>query len=379
MASQLLILGASVRAAAQSARRAGLQPFAADMFADSDLSETCPAIRVTNYPLGLQAAAREFPLCPWIYTGGLENYPALIDAISTERPLFGNSGEVVRNVRDPWRLAEKLRSRGLLAPDLARFNSQPCDGEWLVKTLRSAGGTSIRRLDLASQIPATGLRRRQTHYLQRFIAGESAGAVFLGAMGQAKLVGVTKQLIGITGYNTKQFVYRGSIGPLALSSLQREQLLQISECLAGDLGLVGLFGVDVVLDGDQVWTIEVNPRYTASVEVLERAFGLNAMELHISCFTQLRSPSSSGLPRICGKEIVYANQNVVVDEAFLRNVTAKNANNHWPQVADISPTGTSVQAGHPICTVFADGESIEDVARTLKKHATEMKDLLQNR
>ena len=50
----LLIFGASVRAAAFSALRAGLQPWCADLFADADLRARCPTIQVPPglYPQG---------------------------------------------------------------------------------------------------------------------------------------------------------------------------------------------------------------------------------------------------------------------------------------------------------------------------------------
>src|SRR5687767_11650245 len=99
MMEPLIILGASARAAAQSAARGGFAPYAADLFADEDLRACCPAVQVSDYPAGLEAAAREFPPGPWMYTGGLENHPALVDRIATQRPLWGNSGTVIRAVR----------------------------------------------------------------------------------------------------------------------------------------------------------------------------------------------------------------------------------------------------------------------------------------
>ena len=56
----LLILGASTRAAAFSALRAGLAPRCADFFADRDLAATCPVERVDSQEgaEGLERAAR---------------------------------------------------------------------------------------------------------------------------------------------------------------------------------------------------------------------------------------------------------------------------------------------------------------------------------
>src|SRR5262245_28665656 len=48
----LLIFGASVRAAAFSALRAGMRPWCADLFADADLRGRCPAMQLPGrYPL----------------------------------------------------------------------------------------------------------------------------------------------------------------------------------------------------------------------------------------------------------------------------------------------------------------------------------------
>ena len=59
MNEHLLILGASVRAAAFSALRAGLRPWCVDLFADLDLRANCPALVIdaSRYPNGLAALA----------------------------------------------------------------------------------------------------------------------------------------------------------------------------------------------------------------------------------------------------------------------------------------------------------------------------------
>ena len=67
--------------------------------------------------------------------------------------------------------------------------------------------------------------------------------------------------------------------------------------MAEQFELLGLFGIDFMLDGEDVWTLEVNPRYTASVEVVERFTGLSAISLHAEACTgapnQQRAGSSS--------------------------------------------------------------------------------------
>src|SRR5215213_4454745 len=98
--NSLIVMGASVRALAFSARRAGFQPWAIDLFADRDLAAICPTVKIQRYPEDFAAALAEAPEARWMYTGGLENYPRLIDEMAKIRPLVGNGGAVVRAARE---------------------------------------------------------------------------------------------------------------------------------------------------------------------------------------------------------------------------------------------------------------------------------------
>ena len=83
------------------------------MFADSDLRERCDVVAVSDYPSGLIAVLEGDQPGGWIYVGGLENHPTLVDRWSRVRPLLGNPGSVLRRVRNPRLVADALRSAGL--------------------------------------------------------------------------------------------------------------------------------------------------------------------------------------------------------------------------------------------------------------------------
>src|SRR5689334_16729172 len=120
-AEHLLIVGASARAAAFSALRAGLRPVCADLFADADLRARCTAWRVgpKDYPRGfLDVPALDSP-GPWLYAGGLENRPDLVEAMARRRqPLWGNPAAVLRRVRSPFEVRAVLRAAGLPCPEV---------------------------------------------------------------------------------------------------------------------------------------------------------------------------------------------------------------------------------------------------------------------
>ena len=161
MPVRLFIAGASVRAAAQSAVRSGLNVTAADMFCDRDLADVLHGrIRSPTTPRGFSTLPEHIPPAEWMYTGGLENEPELVDAISRRHTLLGHAGSVLRQVRDPWQLAKVLARRSCSFRTLSvnRPRSAPAGG--CVKPQRSCGGLRIRWYDpRAAAAPPPASRR----------------------------------------------------------------------------------------------------------------------------------------------------------------------------------------------------------------------------
>jgi len=127
----LLIVGASVRSAAQAAARAGFEVTGIDQFNDRDLRGCAAVMRVRDFPNEIPRLARRVPRCHWMYTGGMENAPELVEAISRWHPLWGTGPAALRQVRDPWQLGHVLRRAGLLFPELRSEAPQQGCGQWL--------------------------------------------------------------------------------------------------------------------------------------------------------------------------------------------------------------------------------------------------------
>jgi predicted ATP-grasp superfamily ATP-dependent carboligase len=379
-----------------SAQRAGFSPWAADLFADQDLQAICPAIRVHPYPNGIKAALESAPSGPWMYTGALENHPYLIDRLAAIRPLYGISGESLRAVRDPLRLSAALRAAGYNSPRCSLSqDGLPTDGSWLVKPIASAGGNDIClwRGDIrccGSQPENTAAGRRYYYYQER-IEGLPASGIYVAVEGRAVFLGATRQLLGLSwcfgGEEPDNgFRYCGSVGPLACSPAQMKEFRAIGPALVNAFGLQGLFGVDMVLNGDAIWPIEINPRYTASVEILERLGGFSAVGWHVAaCEGPNRQPvrafsptsafrtwkTNDGAGRIAAKAELYAPRDIVINDEFLTWARRQNHEQAWPNVADISASGTAICRGHPIVTVFADGATEAIVMQRLMDRAAE--------
>src|SRR5438067_8551857 len=174
----VLIVGASARAAAFSALRAGLRPWCADLFADVDLQAVCPAVTVgrRDYPAGLASVVAQAPQAPLIYTGALENRPKLIGRLAKLRPLWGNGPEALRRVRRPWTVEAVLRRAGLPCPRTWQGRRRlPPDGGWLVKPPAGAGGRGVAWL---ADVPES-LNTAKV-YVQEHVEGNPCAAVYVG-------------------------------------------------------------------------------------------------------------------------------------------------------------------------------------------------------
>lgn len=120
--TRVLLAGVSTRAAAESAARAGLDVVAFDAFGDADQHARVDARAVTGRftARAVERAARHVAADAVAYLSPFENHPAVVQALSSGRRLWGNTPDVLRRVRDPNRLAEALRRRGFVTPADAR-------------------------------------------------------------------------------------------------------------------------------------------------------------------------------------------------------------------------------------------------------------------
>jgi predicted ATP-grasp superfamily ATP-dependent carboligase len=361
------VIGASVRAAAFSAIRAGFTPFACDLFGDADLRACARFVPPAGaYPGGLAVALEALPPAPVVYTGGLEGHAELVERLARRRELWGNGASCLRAVRDPLALAAALRQDGVEPPPARRGDDPPSGAGWLWKPLGGAGGRGIRRAGAGRKLPAAG------GYFQREVEGLPCSSVHLAGGGGCQLLGATRQLVGEAWLHAPPFAWCGNVGPLELEPRVRRALEAAGERAARQFALRGLFGIDFLLDGGLVRPLELNPRYPASTEILEHAIGFPALALHAAacCGATLAALTPVRPPRILGKAVVYAPAAVTPARDLLSVFPPDPA--RLPAVADLPPAGAAIRRGRPLVTVFAAAASPEAVEGELRRQAGEV-------
>lgn len=407
MARRILIVGGSTRAAADSVRRAGWQPICADLFADQDLRRNAEVIPVRAYPDSLPEDVARVRADGWFYCGALENHPKIIERMSRLQsqigPLIGTPPNALKRVRDPYWLTMTLRDAGVCALEvLNSSNPPPPDGLWVQKPIASGGGRAIRVWDEAAARDTYG----ESHYFQRRAPGSRLSAIFDVHERRITWLGASRELEPISRNKPPSaFSYCGSCGPLkripftnAITTLPvsrcrlfaktetrsvsgcavyqqkvQRQLTTIARSLVKNAaGLRGLIGLDFRLDGDKVWLTEVNPRYTASIEILELASGRSLLNPKAQRDHLPTAPLNSQ-HRLIAKRILYAKSKLKVPD--LDDYLGPDHPWQLPMIADIPAEGSTIAPGWPICTVFGGGATVEAVENSMIQRVIELQSL----
>jgi predicted ATP-grasp superfamily ATP-dependent carboligase len=356
---RILIIGISTRGMAESAKAAGYDLVTIDYFGDYDQKSWCENLslkRDLNLPFGsaqLYEASRNLKFDAVAYTSNLENHPEVIkkfeDASAKKHSrLLGNSADVLSRVRHWPTLFSFLQGQGVPVPETLREGHQPPANDkrrWLRKPIHSGGGHDISFWDIDR--PGGAM-----YILQEHISGISASASFVSNGKECVVLSLTEQIIGRPEFGATGFRYCGNILPLTGGqNAVLAQVRDITTRLTREFKLVGVNGLDFVLKDGQVFPIEVNPRYSASMELIERAYGLSIFDLHVRSIQQGALPDFDlavwlAYGGFYGKAIVYAEQDGVAPDT-----------RGWParDIRDVPFPGEALSVGDPVCTVLASG------------------------
>lgn len=385
----VLLVGASVRWAAESAAAGGYRVVGRDLFGDLDTRAACA--RFEPITPTEQAAFKELAesitalagreQAPIVWVGGLRG--------TVDRSSGGRR-------RTHQELTELAQNAGFCVPEAfsadagADGGNVPSDSRWLIKEADSTGGLGVHFRDQWPHrtIPTAAI-------LQRWVPGRPMGLVAIAETCGVSLLGMTRSIHHRSG--GLPFIYAGSRTMNHSDVVPWSAMQTLCERVAETRGLRGLFNLDWIHDrSGQWWLLEINERPSASCEVIERALrhrGYLAdddslMRWHLAAV--LSKPSASGLGRLVVdrvgelkrssppsthlKRIVYSRCDGWFDSSRLpRSWQAvgdhprdRDESPRW-QLADIPADGTPVQRGQPIATLLVDSKSAAPIpAKTLR-------------
>lgn len=328
----------------------------ADGYGDRDLLEPVPGpVRhLTVAPFEPTAVAEHvtMPYDAVAYTSNFENHPDALELLARGSTIMGNAPNVLRDVRHAERVQQVLEAAGLpTAPVYAAVRDATVRAHGralLAKPRRSGGGAGIRPWRAAEPLLDGEL-------LQEWVDGVPASLVFLADGRDAVLLGLTKQLVGDPAFGASGHRWCGNIlgGAQGRVVPAQEDVLgsaaAAAQALARGFGLRGINGIDFIARNGEAVVIEVNPRWTAAVELVERSLGLSLFAAHAAAVEGSLLPLPSAGDSVVGKAVVFAPHDCTAPatDSWLEDIT----------LADVPASGTAMPRGAPICTIFADAAS----------------------
>ncbi len=355
----VLIAGFSGRALAASARRAGYKPLVVDCFGDADTAEIAEASRClparvqvgfTARPLiaALESLAAEASSPPvgLVLGAGFECNPRLVQRLAERFTLIGNGADVIRRTKDPAHFFPLLDELGIQHPE-TRLDAPPVAGGWLMKRIGGSGGLHIHNCPAK---PRPDKRR----YFQRRVGGEAVSLLGLLSEKSAAFA-VSRQWTSPLA--RRPFRYAGAAGSVELDPDLEARLIEAALAATEQLELKGMVSLDFLVENDDAWLLEINPRPGATLDVFDDQAG-TLFKAHLDA-SQGGDPAAL-LAAEWHPPIARAAAFLYADRGPL---TVREVN--WPHwVADRPRPGSTVGAGQPLATVLAEGTALDEVRET---------------
>ncbi|MDY6966004.1 MAG: ATP-grasp domain-containing protein [Halobacteriota archaeon] len=342
---KILVVGYSVRYIACSGKRAGYEMHCIDHFNDLDL-QNCGDV----YPLG--DIETEKDLKCFIDDHGIE-FDAIILGSGFERfrlegVVLNNASKVMENVTNKRWLARRLEELGVPHPQT--YTTDYPQYPAIAKPIFGAGGVDISLVYSENDLP-----QDDSFLLQEYISGMPASVSVISTKDEAVAVAVNEQIVGMKDLGqTFPFGYCGSITPFQTDFALK--MCKIAEDIVLDLELIGTNGVDFILTEDDIFVIEVNPRFQATLDTIELSTDINIFDAHLRAFNgdliDKRDPY-----RFAAKSIVYTEE-----EFELRKDLRREG------ILDITPVGTVVPKGDPVATATGVGTDREEALSSMMEN-----------
>jgi len=210
------------------------------------------------------------------YSGGFENQFDIIAELERKFELLGNRPESLKQVRDPFLLQDVVNKAGLKMPEILSPGTTPDPKlQWLRKAVKSGAGARIK--------PWKKVVPKDPNYIvQQKIDGPPHSVSFVANGREAKIFAYSEQIIGDEAFGASGYRY---VGNLILPQPDKgliEKLSRLANDLTRAFNLVGLNGIDFILHEDEPYILEVNPRFSASMEIYEDALGQSIFDWHIA-------------------------------------------------------------------------------------------------
>ena len=398
------VIGANARAVAESAKRAGFETYLVDYFSDIDtLKSTGHVFSMQKNPLMpnfRQEYSRE-KLADFaieklkgkvedvLLASSIGSDYGMIEKLENIFKILGNDSGKVKKARD-WRIIKKtfdefkIKYPGTLIVDSFTglknlIKNSNFDYPVIVKPsiekefqIKMASDKFQLNNFLYETLEKFKINDKKLHgkiLIQEFIDGIPVSASILSDGKNPVTISINRQLIGVCELNSPgRFTYCGHATPADLTPDIKREISEISNKIISSIGLVGSVGIDFVISGDEIYFMEINPRFQDTLESVEKYRNINLVEKHLEALngnldTKLLKSSGNHPEKYLAKGILFADKKIKIGNL-----------NIIPCIHDIPREGTVINEGEPVCTISVFGKNEPEALKNLFKNAGLIKD-----
>jgi len=353
----VLVVGANTRSVACSLKKLGYNVYSADYFCTKDLIPCTDSLKCVLSQLPYASCGQfslnfnedylaelaillvdiaDFIIC--CSGSSPQNFPLYKIKGNKDTEIIENKYKLYKKLKNRFNIPETHLISG--KDEVKEILEDFKDKSFILKPIRGTAGMGIRNVEeIGSNFEF------QDYMLQEKIIGENLSSSTLSTGKEAKTILTSKQIIGKSMLGQMEpYGYCGNIVPYCGD----QNVATIAEEVVQSLSLVGSNGVDFILKDNEVYLLEVNPRFQGTIECAEAVLGINMAEAHIKAcngtLVEIKSPQ-----RFAVKMIVHARERSMVGKL------------EGEDVYDIPYENVIIEKGEPVATVVKTGTVLEDV------------------
>jgi tyramine---L-glutamate ligase len=217
-------------------------------------------------------------------TDGLLHYLTQM-AVRHRKKILGCGLVSVNVTSEKLKTCMALQKAGISTIPTHTFEDwQKSDITWLAKPNDGAGCADTVCFDNSDELQDWLLEngRQYTHVIQAFQEGTHASISCVMHKGNAEILSCNTQLVSI---ENKALRFKGCV--INGMKTHWQQFQTIAKKIANAMpDLAGYVGIDVIVRGNEICVVEINPRLTTSYVGLNKATGINLAELIINTLTK---------------------------------------------------------------------------------------------
>jgi len=350
---KVLVAGFSTRHVARSAYNAGYEVFAVDNFCDQDLLEVAKSCttfeEITEIPGIVDKLDEKENFDIIVATSGAEN-------IKIKKDISGTDPKTASFFLNKKNIQAFFESNNIPVPKIAETGEYPV----MIKPCSGAGGWKNKKAEnLTEEREWTELWPGEPYIRQTLAEGIPCSVSCIADGKNARAISFNEQFLR-GGNGEKSYGFSGAITPFCHPL--EDEIIKTAETAAALSGCVGSVGVDFIAGEKEFWAIEINPRFQATMDIIELSFGVNIFNLHIdACMGILPPPYENNAKKYTTRRVIFADRDIMVKDDLCE---------FYPQIADIPRIGTVIEDGSAILSAYGTGSTrdfaLESLDKTIK-------------